>query len=309
MASKIATMPLEKLLEMRTAVDAEIMARSGGAVPGAAKKAKKPKRVSQGSAWADFTQMIVKEKADEYTAFKEASESKLGVAPRFVAAYRKAHEAEWEAFQTEWNALNVRVKKFNQARAARAAVEGGVASAAEESASSDEGSVASGASEKVASGKRRGPKKLADMTPEERTAHDAAVQKRREAKKAPAAAEEQEAKAAAPVVVAAPVPVVAAPKPLPLKAAPAPAPKAVAAPVPAPVAAPVPVEETEEEGVEQRTFTLDGQKYIRLWDSGANDWATGDLWAVKANGERDYYCGELMEDGSINTDAEEPELD
>ena len=288
MASKIATMPLEKLLEMRTAVDAEIMARSGGAGSGsgAAKKAKKPKRVSQGSAWADFTQMIVKEKADEYSAFKEASESKLGVAPRFVAAYRKTHEAEWEAFQTEWNTEHPKAAK------------GSVASAAEESASADEGSVASGASEKVASGKRRGPKKLADMTPEERTAHDAAVQKRREAKKAPAVAEEQEAKAAAPVVAVAapaPAPVVAAPKPLPLKA--------VAAPVPAPV------EEAEEEGVEQRTFTLDGQKYIRLWDSGANDWATGDLWALKANGERDYYCGELMEDGSINTDAEEPELD
>lgn len=294
MASKIANMPLEKLLEMRTAVDAEIMARSGGSGSGsgAAKKAKKPKRVSQGSAWADFTQMIVKEKADEYTAFKEASETKLGVAPRFVAAYRKAHEAEWEAFQTTWNTEHPKAAK------------GSVASAAEESASADEGSVASGASEKAASGKRRGPKKLADMTPEERIAHDAAVQKRREAKKAPAAAEEQEAKAAAPVVAVAapapaPVPVVAAPKPLPLKAAPAPAPK------PAPVA----VEEAEEEGVEQRSFTLDGQKYIRLWDSGANDWATGDLWAVKANGERDYYCGELMEDGSINTDAEEPELD
>ena len=284
MASKIANMPLEKLLEMRTAVDAEIMARSGGSGSGsgAAKKAKKPKRVSQGSAWADFTQMIVKEKADEYTAFKEASETKLGVAPRFVAAYRKAHEAEWEAFQTTWNTEHPKAAK------------GSVASAAEESASADEGSVASGASEKAASGKRRGPKKLTDMTPEERAAHDAAVQKRREAKKAPAAAEEQEAKAAAPVVaVAAPVPVVAAPKPLPLKA----------------VAAPVPVEEAEEEGVEQRTFTLDGQKYIRLWDSGAEDWATGDLWAVKAGGERDYYCGELMEDGSINTDAEEPELD
>ena len=283
MASKIANMPLEKLLEMRTAVDAEIMARSGGSGSGsgAAKKAKKPKRVSQGSAWADFTQMIVKEKADEYTAFKEASESKLGVAPRFVAAYRKAHEAEWEAFQTTWNTEHPKAAK------------GSVGSAAEESASADEGSVASGASEKVASGKRRGPKKLADMTPEERTAHDAAVQKRREAKKAPSAAAEEEAKAAAPVVAA------PAPKPLPLKA--------VAAPVPAP--APVEVEETEEEGVEQRTFTLDGQKYIRLWDSGANDWATGDLWALKANGERDYYCGELMEDGSINTDAEEPELD
>jgi hypothetical protein len=289
MASKIATMPLEKLLEMRTAVDAEIMARSGGSGSGsgAAKKAKKPKRASQGSAWADFTQMIVKEKADEYTAFKEASDTKLGVAPRFVAAYRKAHEAEWEAFQTTWNAEHPKAAK------------GSVASAAEESASADEGSVASGGSEKAGSGKRRGPKKLADMTPEERAAHDAAVQKRREAKKAPSAAAEEEAKAAAPVVVAAP-----APKPV---AAPAPAP----APLPlkaAPVAEEA-EEEAEEEGVEQRTFTLDGQKYIRLWDSGAEDWATGDLWAVKANGERDYYCGELMEDGSINTDAEEPELD
>jgi len=95
MASKIATMPLEKLLEMRTALDAEIVARSGGtgSAAGAAKKAKKPKRASQGSAWADFTQMIVKEKADECTEFKEASETKHGVAPRFVAAYRKAHEA------------------------------------------------------------------------------------------------------------------------------------------------------------------------------------------------------------------------
>ena len=288
MASKIANMPLEKLLEMRTAVDAEIMARSGGSGSGsgAAKKPKKPKRVSQGSAWADFTQMIVKEKADEYTAFKEASETKLGVAPRFVAAYRKAHEAEWEAFQTTWNTEHPKAAK------------GSVGSAAEESASADEGSVASGASEKAASGKRRGPKKLADMTPEERAVHDAAVQKRREAKKAPAAAAEEEAKAAAPVVAA------PAPKPLPLKAVAAPA-KLVAAP-----AKPVAEEEAEEEeGVEQRTFTLDGQKYIRLWDSGANDWATGDLWAVKAGGERDYYCGELMEDGSINTDAEEPELD
>ena len=281
MASKIATMPLEKLLEMRTAVDAEIMARSGGAgsAAGAAKKAKKPKRVSQGSAWADFTQMIVKEKADEYAAFKEASESKLGVAPRFVAAYRKAHEAEWEAFQTEWNAAHPKAEK------------GSKLAEVEQPASADEGSVASDASDKVA--KRRGPKKLADMTPEERAAHDAAVQKRREAKKAPAAAEEQEAKAAAPVVVAAPAP---APKP----AAPAPAPK---------LAAPAVAEEAEEEGVEQRTFTLDGQKYIRLWDSAANDWATGDLWVVKANGERDYYWGELMEDGSVNTDAEEPTLD
>ena len=271
--NKINSMSLEKLLEMRTAVDAEITARSGGSgsATGAAKKAKKVKRVSQGSAWADYTKMIVKEKAAEFTAFKEASEVKQGVAPRFVATYRKAHEPEWEAFQAEWNAAHPKAEKGSAA-----------ASVAEENPSADEG-----ASEKAPNGKRRGPKKLADMTPEQRAAHDAAVQKRREAKKAPADAEEQEAKAAAPVV-AAPV---------------------VAAPVPKAVPKPAAVEEAEDEGMEERRFTLDGQKYIRLWDSGANDWATGDLWAVKANGDRDYYCGELMEDGSINTDAEAPELD
>ena len=271
--NKINSMSLEKLLEMRTAVDAEITARSGGSgsATGAAKKAKKVKRVSQGSAWADYTKMIVKEKAAEFTAFKEASEVKQGVAPRFVATYRKAHEPEWEAFQAEWNAAHPKAEKGSAA-----------ASVAEENPSADEG-----ASEKAPNGKRRGPKKLADMTPEQRAAHNAAVQKRREAKKAPADAEEQEAKAAAPVV-AAPV---------------------VAAPVPKAVPKPAAVEEAEDEGMEERRFTLDGQKYIRLWDSGANDWATGDLWAVKANGDRDYYCGELMEDGSINTDAEAPELE
>ena len=281
--NKINSMSLEKLLEMRTAVDAEITARSGGSgsATGAAKKAKKVKRVSQGSAWADYTKMIVKEKAAEFTAFKEASEVKQGVAPRFVATYRKAHEPEWEAFQAEWNAAHPKAEKGSAA-----------ASVAEENPSADEG-----ASEKAPNGKRRGPKKLADMTPEQRAAHNAAVQKRREAKKAPADAEEQEAKAAAPVVAA---PVVAAP----VVAAPV-----VAAPVPKAVPKPAAVEEAEDEGMEERRFTLDGQKYIRLWDSGANDWATGDLWVVKANGDRDYYYGELMEDGSINTDAEAPELD
>ena len=278
-------MTLPKLLEMRTAVDAEIIARSGGSAAAAgagadAKKAKKPKRASQGSAWADFTKMIVQEKVAEYTAFKEASESKLGVAPRFVAGYRKEHEAEWLAFQTTWNAAHPKAEK------------GAASSAAEESASADEGSVTSDSSEKVA--KRRGPKKLADMTPEERAAHDAAVEKRREAKKAPSAAAAAAAAAAAPVVVAP----VAAP---------------VAAPVPSPAASVAPEaeeEEAEEGGMVERIFTLDGQKYLRIWDEGANAWAAGDLWIAKAIGsgqhKRGDYVGELMEDGSINTDAEEP---
>ena len=285
--SNLPSQPLSVLLEMRTAVDAEIMARSGGAAAGAAadaKKAKKPKRASQGSAWADFTKMIVQEKVADYTLFKEASESKLGVAPRFVAAYRKEHEAEWLAFQTTWNAAHPKAEK------------GSVSSAAEEPPSADEGSVTSDSSEKVA--KRRGPKKLADMTPEERTAHDAAVEKRRQAKKAPSAAAAAAAAAAAPVVLT----------PVPLHVhMPSPSPAVSMAPIPS--SSPE-AEEAEEGGMVERVFTLDGHKYVRIWDEGEKTWDSGDLWIAKAIGggqyERGDYVGELMEDGSINTDTEEP---
>lgn len=285
--SNLSSQPLSVLLHMRTAVDAEIVARSGGAAADA-KKAKKPKRVSQGSAWADFTKMIVTERAAEYAVFKETSESKVGVVPRFVAAYRKEHEAEWEAFQTTWNAAHLKAEK------------GFASPASSVAASADEGSVAS---EKVA--KRRGPKKLADMTPEERAVHDAAVEKRREAKKAPSAAAAAAAAAAAPVVLT-PAPLrLVAPAPLPVDTSPA------VSMVPVPSSSPEAEEEAEEGGMVERIFTLDGQKYIRIWNEGENAWVSGDLWtadvsATSGQHTRGYYFGELMEDGSINTDAEEP---
>jgi hypothetical protein len=40
---------------------------------------------------------------------------------------------------------------------------------------------------------------------------------------------------------------------------------------------------------------------------GNHEWASTDLWHSK-KGKRAGYAGELMEDGSINEDAEEPAL-
>ena len=80
----------------------------------------------------------------------------------------------------------------------------------------------------------------------------------------------------------------------------------VAAPV---VAAPVPVAEDEEDSVELKIFVVDGQKYMRPWSNSAKDWATADLWYTNKKGEKAAYWGELMEDGSVNADAEEPEFE
>ena len=85
----------------------------------------------------------------------------------------------------------------------------------------------------------------------------------------------------------------------------APAPVIAAAPVV--VAAPDAEEAAPEAEVELLPFKLDGQTYIR--PSAAGNWASGDLWYTNADGSKGAYFGELMEDGSINTDAEEPSFD
>jgi len=92
------------------------------------------------------------------------------------------------------------------------------------------------------------------------------------------------------------------------------APKAVvAAPkaVVAAVAAPEPEAEAaeEDEGVELLPFTLEKVKYLRLGTQASNGtitWAQGDLWEKKKDGQKGDYKGCLLEDGTIDYDAEEP---
>ena len=293
----INTLPLDKLLAIMSACNAALVARAGGAVlplplaaGGKVKKVKeepkgpKVKRVTQGSAWADFTKMICSERAEAYAAFKEASEVKQGIAPRFVASYRSEHEAEWDTFQADWNAKHPKLSKEEKAASAAASV------------ASEEEEIASVTSEEVK--KRKGPKKLSEMTAEELAAHKARVAAKQAAKAAPTV-EEVEAKAAAPFVLA--------PAPAPAPAAEAPAAEVAEAP-----AAEVAEAEAEEEAsLEPRTFTSGGQKYIRLWNTDTESWASGHLWLPKKKGTSltyGSYVGELMVDGSINPDSDEPEM-
>ena len=127
-------MPLAQLLKEKTAVDEAIMALGAGG--GAAVAASKPKakRVTQGSAWADFTKKVTSEQVAEYTAFKEAAESKLGVAPKFVAAYRDKHQEEWTAFQAEWNAAHPKLSKEEKAASVAASVASVASTASDEEA-------------------------------------------------------------------------------------------------------------------------------------------------------------------------------
>jgi hypothetical protein len=213
--------------------------------------------------------MITTVHAADFAAFKEAAEVKQGVAPKFVAHYRSTHAGEWEAYNETWKAEHPKDS-------------GSVDDDASSVSSAEPVSVA-----QAPAAKKRGPKKLVDMTPDERAAHDA---KKAAKKAAPSAAAEAAAKAEAPVAVAAPVTVVAAPAPFAAAAA----------------AAPADAEETDAE-VELLPFKLDGQTYMRPSSDGS--WASGDLWYTEKDGSKGSYFGELMEDGSINTDAEEPSFD
>ena len=227
---------------------------------------------------------VIGDRAEAYAAFKEASEVKQGIAPRFVASYRSEHEAEWDTFLADWNAKHPKLSKEEKAASAAASV------------ASEEEEIASVTSEEVK--KRKGPKKLSEMTAEELAAHKARVAAKQAAKAAPTV-EEVEAKAAAPFVLA--------PAPAPAPAAEAPAAEVAEAP-----AAEVAEAEAEEEAsLEARTFTSGGQKYIRLWNTDTESWASGHLWLPKKKGTSltyGSYVGELMVDGSINPDSDEPEM-
>jgi hypothetical protein len=70
------------------------------------------------------------------------------------------------------------------------------------------------------------------------------------------------------------------------------------------------ISDEEEESPDLLPFKLGGKSYLRpgyLGDDGKTTWATGDLWESK-KGLRGDWAGALQEDGSIDLDAEEPEI-
>ena len=59
-------------------------------------------------------------------------------------------------------------------------------------------------------------------------------------------------------------------------------------------------------------FRTGGRSYMRpgVSRAGASPiWATGDLWEMKAGGTKGDWAGVLQEDGSIDLDAEEPDVE
>lgn len=276
-----------ELLEIRAKIDAllEQAGASAGEIASPAKGGKKssgekkPKRASQGTAWAAYSSQLIKTQEAAYKAFQEELKQKggddkkalVGVMPKFAKHWRAEHEEEYAAFEAEWRAAHPPLSS-------KASV-----------ASDDAASVAEGEASDGGEKKKRGPKKLADMTPEERAKHDAGVAARKAKKAAEKAAGGEEEVPLAPVAVA------------------------VAAPTKSkPVAEPVAEEKAEEEGeAELLPFKLDGNKYLRLGtqgDDGTISWLMGDLW-VNNKGAKGEYRGCLLEDGTIDNDAVEPELD
>ena len=262
-----------QLLAARSQID-EIIG-SLGAAAGKQQKSKKPKRVGSSGPWADWTKKIMTDNAKEITAYKEAADKKAGAHLKWISENKGKTSAEWLAYKIEWAAAHPKDAK------SVASVEGSDAESVE--------AAPAAAAEK----KKRGPKKLADMNAEERAAHDAKVAERK-AKKAEGGAEEKKAKSAVPIAPSAVVfETVAVPAPV----------------VAAPVEEAAESQDASDDEIEMKHFILDGQKYIRPWSSSAAAWATNDLWYTNKRGERAAYWGELMEDGSVNADAEEPSLD
>jgi hypothetical protein len=330
---------LPELLSLRSQIDARVSALCGGdsAVVAASSavgaKVKKPSaRAGKPTAYGAFSSKIQKENADEIKAFKEANPEMKGAHMAWVGKYKEEHPDIYEAFKTEWAAANPKSEAASADEGAEPKPEkpkkvlspehlakmkaGREAKKAAKDAEKEAAKSAEGSSDEAAGGGGGGggggpvaaekPKKV--LSPE----HLAKLKAGREAKKAAKDAEkaiaEAEAKGESPIALspAAPAeaPVKAAKKPKEAKKA-APAPEVVvAAPV---VAAPEPEAEQEAEAL---PFKLGGATYIRMGISkpdGNHEWLSGDLWLSK-KGARGSYAGELMEDGSINADAEEPTL-
>ena len=255
--SSIEQMNVEQLLEQRAKIDAAINAM-GGAKTGKNVEKKQKRKSTPAGPWAAWTTKVLAENKEAVEAFKLAAEKKIGAHLKWISENKGKDSAEYKAFAVEFAATHPKV-----------------------SAPASEASSVVSAPVSEAAAKKRGPKKLADMTPEERAAHDKKLAERRSKKEAEKVAVET-----------------------------------VAAPVPAPVATEVAEpEEAEsqsegEEALELLPFKLDGVSYFRLGaksSDGEIAWQ-GDLWYNK-KGVRGSYVGNLQEDGSIDTDAEEPQLE
>ena len=297
---------LGELQALRQEVECRIAALIGpsGAVVAFAKakgpkghkepKEPKAKRASGPSAWGEWSKKVFAEQKAEIEAYKAACEVKQGAHLKWLGAggdKNGVHEEPgpgcerfgskspaWAAFKAEWATTHPK------------------GSGASVSGASAGGSVSGGSDVEAEAPveppkKRRGPKKMADMTPEELAV--------REAKKAEKAAkktqEEDTAREATPF------------------GRPEPASMGGGGAAPAPVAAAAVAEDEEAEEVDLLPYVIDGTRYVRPGvkdEAGTITWASGDLWFYKktAAKNRGDYVGCVDDDGIIDSNAEEPNL-
>jgi len=280
MSASLTNMNVDQLLAERSKIDAAIK-NLGASVEGSKKEKKSKKKGGAPGPWAAWTTHCTKVAyTAEIAAFKEAAESKLGAHLKWISANAGKDSAVYKAFAAQFALDHPKGSASTSAKAS-------VVSDDEEVASCVSGSDAETKDVK----KKRGAKKLVDMTAEERAAHDAKVAAKRAAKadaKASAPEEDEPASAeAAAVAPASATPVVS---------------DALEAD-----------EEADATGAapEWLQFELDGAKYFRLGAKqadGSVDWEPF-LWRTnKKTGARGSFVGMLLEDGTIDADADEPNM-
>jgi hypothetical protein len=304
-------MNLPELLNHRDQISAEIFRQTGDAtvVPmasansGAKGKLTKTGKVRKPSsnkgkptARGDFTKKITAECADDFAAYKEANPDLKGPHLSWYKHYIDEHKDEYEAFKAAWALEHPKESSDT----------------AEGEAESD-GAGAEGAAEAKPK-KVLSPEHLAKM----KAGREAKLAEKKAAKDLLEAAAKSGAPIALPQIEAAEPAVAAAsaatakmkgPKKVTKKAAAAPEPVALPEPALEPMVA-IAAEAEAEAEPEELPFKHKGVTYIRIGiqkADGNHTWASTDLWHSK-KGKRAGYAGELMEDGSINEDAEEPNL-
>ena len=285
----LTTLSLTELLNQRSMIDAEIAKQTGGAsvVATESSKGKKEKKPSSRSgkptSWSAFSSMLQKEHAEDIKAYKAANPDLKSAHLKWVGDYKLSHLEEYETFKTKFEAENPKTTVT-------------------EVTTVTEGEGTTEPSTKEKAKRVLSPEHLAKL----KAGREASRAKKQEEKNKEVA----EAVAEAPVSLTVPETAVTV-----TEEAPAPKKKTIktvkkkessSEPKPEPVV-------TEEahapkaEGVEL-PFKIGPSSYIRFGvpsEGGETNWLSNDLWLNK-RGSRGAYVGELMEDGSINTDAEEP---
>ena len=269
------TLNINTLLQLQEGIAKELAARGSGKKE---KKEKKEKVSRIAGVWAVWTKEAPLAHPEEYAAFKASSEKKQGVTPLFCSKWREDHPEEYAAFKLKFESEALLLKSSPAESPASVTSVASVASVT---------SVAPKVKKQSEETKAKAALKRAATKAAKKAAEDALLEMKKQSVSAPVAS----------------------------------VPKKIATPVAALPMLPVPQEEDEDEEDEEAEeapellhFKLAGRNYLRPGynRAGSSLWASGDLWATKKVKDiwvKGEWEGVLEEDGSIDTSAEEPEIE